>query len=195
MKQSHWALLDGDGTVTWADADLTEKGKQQAVDTGRIWAKLVEEQKMPFPSLYSSPLQRCLRTSRLLFENLARKQDKPYRPIVKEFLRERMGRHTCDRRSPRTWIRDNFPECVFEEGFSEADTLFDPEVRESDESAIARQQSVLEDIFTSEPSNFVALTMHSMAGCCMMLAFGHEIVNLAPAATMAFLLRGERKST
>lgn len=106
-----------------------------------------------------------------------------------------MGRHTCDRRSTKTWIHDNFPECSFEDGFSEADELFDPEVRETEESAIARQQAVLQDIFAHESSDFVALTMHSMAGRYMMVAFGHEIVKLAPAATMVFLVKAEKALT
>ncbi|KAK9779355.1 putative Phosphoglycerate mutase [Seiridium cardinale] len=190
--ESHWALLDGDGTAIWADADLTETGRQQAIETGRIWAQLIEEQKMPFPGLYTSPLQRCLKTSRILFQDLAKRQGTPYQPIVKELLRECMGRHTCDRRSSKTWIHDNFPECVFEEGFSEADELFDPIVRETSEQVITRQQAVLEDIFTNESSDFVSLTMHSMAGRFMMVAFGHDIVKLAPATTMVFLIKGEK---
>lgn len=117
----------------------------------------------------------------------------PYNPLVKEFLRECMGRHTCDRRSTRSWIHEHFPECVFEDGFAEADDLFDPVLRETTEAVISRQQAVLEDIFTNEPSQFVAVTMHSMAGRGMMAAFGHELVKMAPGSTMVFLVKAEKR--
>ncbi|ETS79433.1 hypothetical protein PFICI_09286 [Pestalotiopsis fici W106-1] len=189
--EGHWALLDGDGTVTWADADLTEKGQQQAVETGRIWAELIQEREMPFPVLYCSPLQRCLKTSRIIYQDLSAKRGRLYRPIVKELLREQMGRHTCDRRSPRSWIQANFPECVFEDGFTEADELFRSDVRETDDEGIAREHVVLEDIFAHEPADFIALTMHSAASRFLMEAIGHEVVRLAPAASIVFLIKGE----
>ncbi|KAF7521195.1 hypothetical protein G7054_g12516 [Neopestalotiopsis clavispora] len=190
--EGHWALLDGDGTVTWADADLTEKGQQQAVETGRIWAELIRERDMPFPALYCSPLQRCLKTSRIIYQDLAASRGLPYQPLVKELLREQMGKHTCDRRSPKSWIRDNFPECVFEDGFAEADELFRPDVRETDAEGIAREHTVLEDIFAHEPADFLALTMHSAASRFLMEAIGHEVVWLAPAASIVFLIKAEK---
>ncbi|KAI0137480.1 histidine phosphatase superfamily [Xylariales sp. AK1849] len=189
--ESHWALLDGDGTVVWADADLTETGEQQARDNGKIWRRLMEENNMPFPSLYTSPHQRCLKTARLVFEDLAKTYGKDFRPIVKEFLRERTGRHTCDRRSTRTWIAEHYPDYLIEPGFSEQDQVFKPDARETEENVLARQQAVLSDIFANEAEFFVSFTMHSLAARFLMRAFGHEEVRLAPATTIAFLVKAE----
>ncbi|KAI4600450.1 hypothetical protein KJ359_000805 [Pestalotiopsis sp. 9143b] len=192
LWESKWALLDGDGEVVWADADLTAKGEQQAVETGRVWAELIEQRGLPFPALYCSPLQRCLKTSRILYADLSARQGRPYKPVVKELLREQMGRHTCDRRSPRSWIAEHFPEAIFEDGFAEADELFRPDARETDEEGIVREQKALEDIFAHEPADFVALTMHSAASRFLMVAIGHEVVRLAPAASIVFLIKGEK---
>ncbi|KAH6656480.1 histidine phosphatase superfamily [Truncatella angustata] len=189
-----WVFLDGDGTSVWVDSDLTEMGHQQAAETGQIWSKLVEEQDMPLPALHVSPLQRCLRTSRVIFQDMSERQGQHYQPIVKEMLREITGRNTCNRRNTKSWIHENFPEVVFEDGFAENDELFDPDASETEQSVIVRQQAALEDIFTNEPNDFVAVTAHSVNGRGMMAAFEHEIVKMAPGSTMVFLLKGTKLS-
>jgi broad specificity phosphatase PhoE len=186
--------MDGDGIITWADADLTEKGRLQAQALGQVWSQLINEQRIPFPSLYTSPLRRCLDTNRIAFEDLAKSQGKPFRPIVKEFLRERLGRHTCNRRSTKSWIQKHYPSSRIEPGFSEPDALFDPDELETTVELRRRQQALLEDLFATETESFVSLTMHTLAAQQLMLAMGHELVRLAPAATMAFLVKAEKVS-
>jgi broad specificity phosphatase PhoE len=171
---------------------LTEVGIQQAVDTGSEWARLIAEEKLEWPSLYSSPLRRCLKTCKLMFADLAIKEEQPFRPVVKELLRERMGRHTCDRRSSKSWIAANYPEYLIEPGFSEADLLFKPDVRETPEEHISRTQEVLEDIFENDPSQLIAITMHSMASRAFMRVVGVEEFRLAPGAAVAFLIKATK---
>ena len=178
--------------MTWADAELTEQGVREAQATGQVYKRLVEEEKMPWPALYCSPHRRCLKTACLTFEDLAAAHGHPYHPLIKENLRERTGRHTCDRRSTKSWIRANYPQFRIEDGFAEEDELFTPATRESDASHRARAQAALEDIFAAEENPFVSITMHSHAAMVLMHVIGHEPLHMSPAASMAFLVRATR---
>ncbi|KAK7978066.1 hypothetical protein PG988_005556 [Apiospora saccharicola] len=190
--ESHWALLDGDGDAVWADSALTDQGMREAADNGKIWRRLIEQEKMPWPALYCSPMRRCLETARLSFEDLAASQGKPYQPMVKEYLRERMGRHTCDRRSSRSWIQEHYPSYLIEPGFTENDELFEADRRETDEEHIRRTRIAMDDIFENESSCFVSITMHSLASRIVMRVIGQEPFRMSPGSTTAFLVKASR---
>jgi broad specificity phosphatase PhoE len=81
----HWSKLDGNRTMTWADAQITDKGTSQALLANAFWKKELVEAKIPAPqSYYTSPLDRCLATANLTFSGLALPSEEPFRPIVKE---------------------------------------------------------------------------------------------------------------
>lgn len=83
--QCYWSKLDGNGTITWADAHLTEKGVEQAKIANRFWATEIATQKIPVPeSYYTSPLDRCLATADITFSGLDLLSRKPFVPVVKE---------------------------------------------------------------------------------------------------------------
>ncbi|KKF96715.1 hypothetical protein CFO_g956 [Ceratocystis platani] len=102
-------------------------------------------------------------TSKLVFEPLCAARNLPYRPTIKELLRERMTDHTCDRRSSKTYIAETFPEYAIEDGFTETDELWRADRWETLQAHLSRKQTVLEDIFSSDPSESISLAMHSMA--------------------------------
>lgn len=117
---------------------------------------------MPVPSRhYTSPLARCLETTRLAFSE--RKGTGGVRAIVKENLRERMGFHTCDKRGSRTWIHENYPSYQIEDGPAEQDELWNSNVRESLEEHALRINEVLQDIFANDEEAIISLTSHSGA--------------------------------
>ncbi|KAK8107280.1 histidine phosphatase superfamily [Apiospora kogelbergensis] len=190
--ESHWALLDGDGDAIWADSELTNQGKREATDNAKVWRRLIEQENMPWPALYCSPLQRCLETARLSFEDLAASKGKIYQPMVKENLRERMGRHTCDRRSSRTWIREHYPSYLIEPGFTEKDELFEADRRETDEEHVLRTRIAMDELFEHEASYFVSITMHSMASRMLMRVIGQEEYRMSPGSTTAFFVKATR---
>lgn len=67
----YWSKLDGNDTVTWADAHITPKGEAQALVAHEFWKKALVETKIPAPEkYYSSPLDRCVATANLTFEGL-----------------------------------------------------------------------------------------------------------------------------
>ena len=81
--QAKWAKLEGDGELTWFDAELTDTGKQQALAAHELWKKQVQERNMSLPqTFYTSPLRRALKTTEITFSGLSDWSGKP--PMVKE---------------------------------------------------------------------------------------------------------------
>jgi len=111
---------------------------------------------------------------------------------VKELLRERLTDHTCDKRSTKTLIQLNYPSFIIEPGFSESDTLWKPDQSESTDEHVARKQTVLEDIFSSDPNQFISLTIHSYALSALLRACGSAEFRIAEGAVLAIVVRGER---
>ncbi|KAK0718329.1 hypothetical protein B0T26DRAFT_741340 [Lasiosphaeria miniovina] len=121
------------GTTSYkADAKLIPKGVVQAADLARFWAAGIAEAGIPHLStLYTSPLTRYLETTRLVFSNIfaaaaaasytpagakaasASISSPPFRPIVKELLREHITDHTYYRHY------------VIKDGFKGEDAAFD----------------------------------------------------------------------
>ena len=189
-QQSYWSKLEGDGTVTWSDAKLVPEGIQQATDLSAIWAETVNKAKLPLPgTLYTSPLARCLETTRLVFSDLVQSQDRPFRPVVKELLRERMTDHTCDRRSSRTWIAEHYPDYVIEPGFAETDVLWRADRWEPGEEHDARKQQVLEDIFASDEGPILSLTVHSYAVSSILHVVGAPNFRVREGSTVPLLVK------
>ncbi|TDZ32549.1 putative phosphoglycerate mutase [Colletotrichum spinosum] len=192
----YWSHLDGDGVVTWLDAELVDTGVAQARELNAFWDAATTTGGLPFPeSFYTSPLRRCLETSRLVFGGLVEGRGREFRPLVKEALRERMTDHTCDKRSSKTWIEGAYPRYVVEPGFAEEDRLWKADVFETDESHYARKQVVLEEIFSTDPAQFVSLTVHSYAIAAILHVGGQDEFRVREGSSLALLVRGERVSS
>lgn len=83
-EQCHWSKLDGNGTISWSDAQLTETGIEQAEFTRDAWAAQMKDS-VPLPeTYYVSPLDRCLATANVTFGKLPLAEEKPFIPTVKE---------------------------------------------------------------------------------------------------------------
>ncbi|KAB2577541.1 putative phosphoglycerate mutase protein [Lasiodiplodia theobromae] len=193
----YWSLLDGNGTSTWADAHLTQIGVDQALVANAFWASALEpDVAIPAPqSYYVSPLARCLATANYTFGGLEQKlpEDRPFKPVVKELLRESLGLHTCDRRSTKTWIRENYPDWAIEPGFTEDDELWSATLRESSTAQVARLKTLLDDVFTHDPNTFISLTSHSGSIRSVLRAVGHRDFSLLTGAVIPVLVRAETR--
>lgn len=200
-KQSHWAKLDGNEKMTWADARLTAVGIRQAEDMKAFWADAAVNLKLPLPSRhYVSPLARCLETCERAFSDLTLPSatgvtgevlPPPFTPHVKELLRERLGIHTCDRRRTRSWIRCNFPRFSLEPGFTEEDELWRPDVRETLEEQAARVQAFLDDVFSRDVAPAISVTAHCGTFEAVCHLTGHPMVKSAPGSIVPFLIKAE----
>jgi broad specificity phosphatase PhoE len=158
----YWSERDGNGTVTWADAKLTEAGVKQAQDVNRFWAHLLKDEKITAPeSFYTSPLYRCLDTAKLTFEGLPLPHKTPFKPTIKEKLREGISAHTCDRRSTKSYIHKSFPKFKFEKRFAEKDPYWKALFAEPQANQDIRSKEVLDDIFSHDDSTYISITSHS----------------------------------
>ncbi|KAK0642203.1 histidine phosphatase superfamily [Cercophora newfieldiana] len=193
--EAHWARLEGDGKTVWADAHLTPKGIGQAQAMKVFWEDAASSLKLPLPRHhYASPLTRCLQTCELAFTDLKPApgvENPPFNPIIKEMIRERLGIHTCDRRSSRSVIHENHPLFAIEEGFSEADELWVPDVRETLEEHAVRIKAFLDDLFENDSEQIISVTAHSGSILALYVTTGHEEVRVAPGGIVPVLIKAE----
>ncbi|KAF8148272.1 phosphoglycerate mutase-like protein [Crassisporium funariophilum] len=158
---AYWSKLNGDGEIVWGpDPQLTPVGVQQAHVVQDMW-KIEAAVGLPGPHMrYCSPLTRAMHTCDIIFEGSSGDSDAPV--MVLENCREENGVHTCDKRNTRTYIASAFPHFSIEDGFTELDELWDPEIRESKAQVAQRARKVLEYIFAHHDVNdiFISLTAH-----------------------------------
>ena len=112
--------------------------------------------------------------------------------MIKEKLRERLGVHTCDRRSSKSWIATAYPGFKLEDDFTETDELWQPDRRETIEEHVARSTQLLDDIWTNDKNEIVALTAHSGAIMALLAATGWRKVPVAPGAVYPLLVCATR---
>ncbi|KAH8900989.1 phosphoglycerate mutase-like protein [Thozetella sp. PMI_491] len=190
----YWSELDGNGTAVWSDASLTANGVAQANKANRFWEAQLATQKMPAPeSYYTSPLTRCLLTANITFGNLSLPAARPFVPTVKEFLREGISIHTCDRRSNATYIRNLFPSWPLEPSFSETDPLWSGVLGESSSSQAARSKIVLDELFIEDDKTFLSITSHSGEIASILGVLGHRSFSLSTGQIIPVLVRAKRE--
>ncbi|KAF2437956.1 phosphoglycerate mutase-like protein [Karstenula rhodostoma CBS 690.94] len=182
----HWAKVCGDGSAIWEDAELTSEGVQQAEKI----AMLFRTGEVPLPDvIFSSPLRRCLRTTEIVYGDVLGRR----RRVVKEKLRERLGVHTCDRRSGRSYIASAYPAFEIEDGFTEEDELWKADVRESLDEHIVRATQLLETLFEHEDDGIImSLTAHSGAIMALFGATGWRKIPVAAGAVYPLLVVAEK---
>ncbi|KAF4338115.1 phosphomutase PMU1 [Fusarium beomiforme] len=191
--KNYWSKLPGDENRTWVDAELVDKGVEQAKALGRIYAEGIKNAGFPVPdTIYTSPLARGLKTTNLIFGDVMTAQGRKFKPIVKEGLRERLTDHTCDKRSTREWIQASYPDYELEPDFSEEDVLWHADRSESNEGHVARTHEVLEDIWREDSGSCVALTTHSFTISTILEVIGAPEFRMGEGAMAAFLVKGEK---
>lgn len=184
-------MLDGDGTETWFDAVLADTGVEQVRQLSGLWIDAMARDGLPPPdSVYSSPLTRCLQTTRLM---LAPALPPPLVVLVQERLRETYTLHTCDMRRPRARLAADFPEICFEPGFAELDPWRGRVAAETGAEHARRKHHALAHIWDTDAGELLALTMHSGAIRALFAACGGRPFHLREGSTVAVLVRGEGK--
>ncbi|KAI4276528.1 MAG: hypothetical protein LQ337_002410 [Flavoplaca oasis] len=188
----YWSLVDGNGTVRWDDAQVTPEGVKQALAVNAFWASELKIQKVPPPrSYYTSPLTRCLTTANLTFSGLDLPSRHPFVPVVKEFLREGISGHTCDRRGSKSYIQQAFPNYRIEPGFTETDQLWQAYRREVEIDQDIRSKAVLDDVFSTDDETYISITSHSGEIASLLRVLGHRPFRLATGAVIPVLVKAE----
>lgn len=191
----YWSLLNGNSTASWADAELTQKGINQALVANAFWNRSIEVSKIPVPeSYYTSPLQRCLATANLTFSGLRLPSRHPFVPTIKEFLREGISLHTCDRRHNKTYIAKTFPGWRFDKGFNETDPYWTGVREETSDAQDVRSKTVLDDIFSHDGNTYISITSHSGEIASLLRVLGHRTFSLSTGAVIPVLVRAETSS-
>lgn len=116
----------------------------------------------------------------------------PFRPIVREKLRERMTMHTCDKRRTRSWIQEHWPDYRIGDDVTEEDILGQLDREETYPEHVARKQKELEELFEMDKGEFLSLTIHSQAILSLFMACGANPPKVREGTTLAVLVRGEK---
>jgi len=182
----HWSKLNGDGEIVWGpDPALTPKGISEAKIVNAAWKKELPDG-MPMPDRwFSSPFSRSANTLKITFEDIAQPK-----PVILENLREMIGMHTCDKRSPRSVIAERFPEFIIEDGFTEADELWKPDYRENDDEMVVRLKVAMDKIMLRiQPEDvYISITVHTGTARALMGAVGHPKYDLPTGGVIAIVV-------
>ena len=148
-------LLEENSGRTYWDAPLTPKGQAQAAALRR---SLQAERRLSPPAaasggadgaavprlelVVSSTLRRALETATIVFDTASR-NSKPagVRWVATELCRERVANFTCDGRSDRSALQQQFPHFDFGEVAEEADPMW-AEKEEEDGERRSRERAV-----------------------------------------------------
>ncbi len=188
----YYSEVDGNSTVTWADADLSPLGVTQALAVNTFWKREIAEQEIPTPqSYYTSPLTRCLKTANYTFNGLDLPARHPFVPTVKELFREGISGHTCDRRNTSTYIHNLFPHYRIEAGFAEKDALWEALHGETQVDQNHRSKIVLDEVFKSDDSTYISITSHSGEIASILQVIGHQPFSLSTGAVIPVLVKAE----
>ncbi|KAG9317785.1 histidine phosphatase superfamily [Chiua virens] len=173
-----------------ADPELTELGIEQARDVNRAWRGELEYH-IPFPErLYTSPMRRAIKTHQVSFEGLLRPDIKT---TIVENVREHNGVATNDRRRIKSEIAKDFPDYPFEEGFTEGDVTWDPDIRETFEELDARAKRVLDMVFDDDARcMFISITSHHGFADAFLRVCKHRPWYLPTGGVMPILLKAEQ---
>jgi len=186
---SHWARLDGNGELVWGpDPQLTELGVEQAEDAHRAW-EIELKHGIPLPEkLYSSPMRRAIKTNQITFDGLIAPDLKT---TIIENTREKNGVSTCDKRRKMSEIANDFPDYVFEKGFTEEDETWDAEVRETIGELDVRAKKVLDMIFDDVEEQFISITTHHRFIDAFLRICEHRPWDLPTGGVMPIVVRAE----
>jgi len=188
----YWSLKEGNGTTTWADAHLASTGEAQARKANAFWASQIATQNIPTPEkYYVSPLVRCLETAKITFSGLSLPPSRPFDPLIKELFREGISAHTCDRRSTKTQIHDQFPDWKFEDGFVENDPFWKEGFSETQEEEFRRTKVAFDDVFKSDKSTYISVTSHSGQINMSLRVLGHRPFSLSTGQVIPILVKAE----
>ncbi|KAI0429992.1 phosphoglycerate mutase-like protein [Xylaria sp. FL1042] len=188
----YWGPLDGNGTVIWKDARLTDNGIAQCTKANEFWKRALTVAKIPAPqAYYSSPLARSATTANLTFAGLDLPHSRPFVPTIKELLREGISIRSCDERSSKTALLALFPGFRFEDGFTETDLLWrgHEDEGETDKAQARRAKTVLDDIFRRDSNTWISLTTHSGQIATALKVLGHRVFGLSTGQAIPILVR------
>ncbi|CCE81888.1 Piso0_002567 [Millerozyma farinosa CBS 7064] len=189
----HWSKLTGDGELVWGpDPLLTATGEAQArSNQAALREEIAEGLALP-TKWFVSPFSRAIDTCILSWSDLVCLANSS--PEIKEKVRETMGVHTCDKRSPRRTLASKYCDAgfVFEPGFAEEDIYYKDDYRETIDEHAARVYEFYQDVFSCD-DHLVSVTSHSGSIRASLLAFGHRPFAVPTGGILPVFVKASRK--
>jgi broad specificity phosphatase PhoE len=146
--------LDTDPSLSFADAELNEKGKGQAVELQQKTEPHLKPQ-----LLVVSPMRRATLTGLLAFEPHVKRGELPV--LAVETCHERAGRHTCDKRLSKAELAALFPAVDYSMISSEDDPFWGDGVTREPWEALATRAGEFIDFVMARPESHLAVAAHS----------------------------------
>lgn len=197
---NHWSKLNGDGEIVWGpDPLLTELGTSQARENQAQWKEELVNNKHKNKSLirptkwFVSPLSRSIDTLINTWDEIV--DFDVVKPFIQENLRETIGVHTCDKRSPRRIIAGKYETRGFdiEPGFAEEDIYYKSDYRESVAEQGVRINKNLQSIFNDNPNDsIVCITSHSGSIRAQLLVLGHRPFAVGTGGMIPVFVKGTK---
>lgn len=184
----YWSIQDGNGTMEWYDAMLTDNGIDQINQLSKSWKKQLYTNNAPLPqSYYVSPMRRCLQTYNYTWSSILNDTKVP---LIKEFARETYGIDSQSRRHNKTYIEEFAAFAKFEDGFTELDELWEADKNESSEHRQYRATVLFNDIFSKDSSDIISITSHSGTVSSMLKVLNHRKFSLKTGQMIPVLVKG-----
>ncbi|VVT55509.1 uncharacterized protein SAPINGB_P004632 [Magnusiomyces paraingens] len=139
------------------------------------------------------------------------------RALIVEDLRETIGVHTCDMRSPQSAVAARHPDVRFEPGFSEKDVLWTADHRETPDEQNVRVHRFLDKLFAASNAysgallnqnsaaespddedpdldavRYVSITAHSGTINSLLKVTGHRPFNVPPGGMIPVVIKATR---
>lgn len=189
----YWLKLNGDGELVWGpDPLLTELGEAQAEDNLRHWKEELALEPRILPSRwYVSPFTRAIDTLEITWRDLV---DVPKAKVVTyESLRETMGVHTCDKRSPRSVIQKKYGLWLqIENDMPEDDIYWRADYRETVAEQAVRMNDSFQKIFNDSTDPIISVTSHSGSIRAQLLVAGHRAFGVGTGGMIPILVKATK---
>ncbi|CAE7610321.1 PGM [Symbiodinium natans] len=174
--------LDQDPDGKFEDPLLTPKGEGQAKDLQPRVASLAPE------LLVVSPMRRATQTALIAFERQVAGGELPV--LAHELCHERAGRHTCDRRLPKTKLAALYPAVDYKLIDSEEDPYWGDGWTREDLPTLAARAAGFIDWLLARPERHVAVAAHS----ALLLAVFNAACECECADTRSHFETGEMRT-
>ena len=150
-------VLSTDPDMKFGDAELTEVGRQQAVDL-RVRSALLDPEVM-----VTSPMRRAMLTGLLAFEDhvAGAREGDPMPVVAYEAAHEIAGKHTCDKRLAKAQLAELFPMVDFSLVEAEEDPFWGDGTMREDHAHLAARAAELVDIIRARPERHIVVAAHS----------------------------------
>ncbi|KAG7663605.1 PMU1 [[Candida] subhashii] len=196
--------LSTDGEYTWApDPNLTETGVKQSEENNELWKQELSLG-APMPSkFFVSPMQRSSRTFVNTWDDI---KPKDVHPVVKEKIRETLGKNLCDQRSPKRVIDERFGKYGFITDELVEEDIYFTETRETMVEQSIRVNQFVQELFESDVTNgivdkekkqahtFISTTSHAGTIRCFINVFQHRHFTISTGGMIPIVVKATRRS-